>query len=256
MSGVLGGGSSGEKQGGAERDEGGNDSDLDHGEPEFEASVAVDAEQVDGEKEGGKGEDPEDGLYARKPEVHVGGGGDHLGSDGDGDGEPIAGAGDEARPVIEVEVSIDTEGTGGGMSAGEFAEGERDGPADESGEDEAEDDGGAGEFDSCGSAEEESGADGAADGDHGHLSGGELMAESGLWVRRWSVHEGSYSYTRSAVVSGGEKAERCGEAEARSAWTGQGPSTRELPPHERPPHDYWLGGSGRGVRGWLRVGEV
>ena len=157
----------------------------------------MDGEEVDGEKEGGKGEDPEDGGHARKPELHVGGGGDHLGSDGDGDGEPVAGAGNEAGPVVEVEVSIDAEGTGGGMSAGEFAEGQGDGPTDEGGEDEAEDDGGSGEFDGGGGAEEKSGADGTADGDHGHLSGGELVAEAGLGVRGWSGHEGSYSYIRS-----------------------------------------------------------
>jgi hypothetical protein len=130
------------------------------------------------------------------------GGGDHLGSDGDGDAEPVAGARDEASPVIKVEVPIDAEGPGGGMSAGEFAEGEGDGPADEGGEDEAQDDGGPGEFDGGGGAEEKSGADGTADGDHRHLSSCELAAEAGFWVRGWSGHEGSYSYIR----SGGEVA--------------------------------------------------
>ena len=68
------------------------------------------------------------------------------------------------------------------MSAGKLAKGEGDGPTDEGGEDEAEDDGGSGEFDGGGGAEEESGTDGPADGDHGHLSGGKLVAEAGLWV--------------------------------------------------------------------------
>ncbi len=82
------------------------------------------------------------------------------------------------------------------MRAREFAEGERDGPTDEGGEYETEDDGGAGELDGGGCAEQESGADGAADGDHGHLSGGELVAEAGLWVCGVSGHEGSYPYIR------------------------------------------------------------
>jgi len=85
--------------------------------------------------------------------------------------------------VVEVEVPVNAEGTGGGMSAGEFAYGERDGPADEGGENEAEDDGGPGEFDGGGSAEEESGADRAAHRDHGYLSGSELVMETGLTVR-------------------------------------------------------------------------
>src|SRR5208337_3462984 len=134
------------EQGGADCNESSDDRDLDHGEPEFEASVAVDAEEVGGEKERGKDADPEDGRDARKPELHVGGGGDHLGSDGDGDGEPVAGARNEAGPVVEVEVAIDAEGTRSGVSAGEFAQGQGDGPADEGGENEAEDDGGSGEF--------------------------------------------------------------------------------------------------------------
>ena len=183
VGGVLRSGASGEEQCGAEHDEGGDDGDLDHGEPEFEAPVGVDAEQISREQEAGKSSDPDDGGHAWKPEVHVGGGGDHLGADGDGDGEPVSGAGDESGPLVEVEVSVDAEGTGGGMSAGEFAEGQGDGPADEGGEDKAEDDGGPGELNGGGGAEEESGADGAADGDHGHLSGGELVAKAGLWVR-------------------------------------------------------------------------
>jgi len=230
MGGVLRSGASGEKQGCAQSDEGGDYSYLDHGEPEFEASIGVDGEEVDSEKEGGKHEDPEDGGQAWKPELHVGGGGDHLGSDGDGDGEPVARAGYETGPVVEVAVSIDAEGAGGGMSAGEFAEGEGDRPTNEGGEDEAEDDCGSGEFDGGGSAEQESGADGTTDGDHGHLSSGELAAEAGLgvdrtlfagfWVRGWSRHEGSYSYIRSRRQVGGKG--RRSEAELRSAWTAGG----------------------------------
>ncbi len=43
VGGVLGSGASGEQKCGAERDEGGDYGDLDHGEPEFEAAIAVDA---------------------------------------------------------------------------------------------------------------------------------------------------------------------------------------------------------------------
>jgi len=57
------------------------------------------------------------------------------------------------------------------MSAGEFAEGEGDGPTDKCGEDEAEDDGGSGKLDRGSRAEEQAGADGSTDRDHGHLAG-------------------------------------------------------------------------------------
>ena len=49
---------------------------------------------------------------------------------------------------------------------------------------EAEDGGGAGDFHGGAGAEEQAGADGASDGDHGHLSGGELVAEA-FFVDRW-----------------------------------------------------------------------
>ena len=136
-------------------------------------------------------DDPEIRADARKPGGHVGGGSDHFSADGEGEAEPVSGAGNESGELIEVEVAVDTEASGGGMSAGEFAEGHGDGPRNEGGGDEAEDGGGAGDFHGGAGAEEEAGADGASDGDHGHLSGGELVAESffvdGWHRRQWST---------------------------------------------------------------------
>jgi hypothetical protein len=54
LGGVLGRGAADKQQGGAENDERRDDGNLDHGEPELEASVTPDAEQVGGEKEDGK----------------------------------------------------------------------------------------------------------------------------------------------------------------------------------------------------------
>jgi hypothetical protein len=53
-----------------------------------------------------------------------------------------------------------------------------DGVGNEGGDDVAEDDAGAGNLEGGGRAQEKSGADGAADRNHGHLSGGELMVET------------------------------------------------------------------------------
>ena len=64
------------------------------------------------------------------------------------------------------------------MHAGQFAESHGYGVGDEGGDDVAEDYAGAGDFEGGGGAEKKSGADGAADGDHGHLSGGELVVET------------------------------------------------------------------------------
>src|ERR1035438_6942839 len=104
---VLGGRMSREEQDSAERDEGGDDGDFDHGEPEFEASVAVHAEGVHAEKKRGKGQDPDHRRYAREPELHISGGGNHLSANRDRDGEPVSCSGDESGPVIKVEAAID-----------------------------------------------------------------------------------------------------------------------------------------------------
>src|SRR5208283_4598123 len=141
-----------EEQAGAQSDEDGNDGNLDHGKPEFEASVAVDIEKVDSQEKHGKYEDPEQRRDAWEPKLCVGGGGDHFGADGHCDGNPVAHAGDEAGPAVEVEGPIDSKGARCGVSAGEFSEGERDRPTDEGGEDKGEDHGGSGEFDRCGGA--------------------------------------------------------------------------------------------------------
>ena len=76
------------------------------------------------------------------------------------------------------------------MSAGKFAEGQGDSPADEGGENEGEDDGRAGEFDSRGGSEQEAGADRAPDRDHGHLCGIELVAQAEFWVGGRRSHGG------------------------------------------------------------------
>jgi hypothetical protein len=202
VGGVLGSNASGEEQCGAEQDEGSDHGDLNHGEPEFETRIAADTEKVDGEQEKRKDKNPEDRGDVGEPELHIGGRGDHLGADGEGENEPVSGAGNKSGIAVEVEISIDAKGTGGGMSAGEFAKRKRDGPTDKGSEDEAEDNGGSGEFDGGGRAEEQSGADGAADGDHRHLSGGEVVAKPGLRVRGRGGHEASYCISEAGPSAG------------------------------------------------------
>ena len=166
------------EQGGANHDEDDDGGEFDHGEPELDAPVGADAAQVDREQQGGEDHNPKVGAHAGKPRRHVGSGGDHFCADGEGEAEPVSGAGDVSGEGVEVEVAVDAEASGGRMGAGEFAEGHGDGPVDERGGDKAEDGGGSGDFHGGAGAEEESSADRASDGDHGHLSGGELVAEA------------------------------------------------------------------------------
>src|ERR1039458_295339 len=166
------------EQRGADDDEDDDGGEFDHGEPELDASVGADAAQVDGEQQSGENHNPKVGAHTGKPGCNVGGGGDHFGADGEGEAEPVSGAGDVSGELVEIKIAVNSETSGSGMGAGEFAEGHGHGPSDEGGGDEAEDGGGPGDFHGGAGAEEESGADGASDGDHGHLSGGELVAEA------------------------------------------------------------------------------
>ncbi len=78
------------------------------------------------------------------------------------------------------------------MRAGEFSESEGDGPADEGGESKAENDGRARKLDGWSGAEQEAGADRASDGNHGHLSGAELVAKAGFGVGSGRRHGVSF----------------------------------------------------------------
>ena len=64
------------------------------------------------------------------------------------------------------------------MQAGQLAQSHGDGVSDKGGDDVTQDHAGPGDFQSGGRAEEKSGADGAPDGNHGHLAGGKLMVEA------------------------------------------------------------------------------
>src|ERR1700722_13715904 len=66
------------------------------------------------------------------------------------------------------------------MRTGQFAKRHGDGVGGEGGDDIAENDAGAGDLESGGGSEKQARADGAANGDHGHLSGGELVAKAVL----------------------------------------------------------------------------
>ena len=66
------------------------------------------------------------------------------------------------------------------MRTGEFSQGESDNPTDEGRQSKTENDGGSRQFDGGSGSEQQTGPDGAADGDHGHLSGAELVAKAGF----------------------------------------------------------------------------
>ena len=86
------------------------------------------------------------------------------------------------------------------MHAGKFAQSHGDRVCDEGGNDIAEDHAGAGHLERRGGAEEKSGADGAPDGDHGHLADGELMVEA-LFVSLFRSEFGRGGLTHGGTIT-------------------------------------------------------
>ncbi len=177
---VLGGDPAADQQRRAYQDESDDGGQFDHGEPELGASIGADAAQIDDEQERGENQNPNVGADAGEPVRHVCGRCNHFGADGEREADPVSGAGDESSEGADVEFAVDAETSGGGMSAGQFAEGHGDGPVDEGGGQKAEDSGGAGDLHSRARSKEQAGSDGASNGDHRHLPGGQLVVEAGL----------------------------------------------------------------------------
>src|SRR5580658_4589030 len=139
-----------EEQGCSGHDEDHDGGELDHGEPEFEASVGTYAAEVDEKKQGRKYEDPKLAGHGGEPVGHVSGGSREFGSDGESYGGPVCGAAEKSQILVEVEFAVEAERSGGGVHAGQFAQSHGDGVGDEGGDDVADDDAGSGDFESCG----------------------------------------------------------------------------------------------------------
>src|ERR1700722_3372033 len=167
-----------EQQTRSDDDKSGDRSQLDYRKPEFETAIRADAAEIDQKQCRGKHEDPHVGVHAGKPICHVGRGCDHLRADIERHSDPVTGASEKTGEGIEVKFAVNAKRSGGWMGARQFAQSHGDRKADESGGDEAENRSGSGNLHSGAGAEQNSSTDGAADSDHGHLSGSELMAES------------------------------------------------------------------------------
>src|SRR5579884_39884 len=113
-----------------------------------------------------------------KPKGHICGRGYKLCSNGNGDGGPVAGAGDEARPVIHVHVAIDTKRPGSWMCARQLAQSHCRNPTDKCGKCETQNDGRPGEVHGGCRAEQQASPNRASDGNHGHLPGMQLVVQA------------------------------------------------------------------------------
>ena len=93
----------------SQQDKGRDGGNFDHGKPVFKAGVVAHTAQVDQQQKNGKDQHPEQCRDGRKPECKIGGGSHQLRADRNRDGRPIAGAGNEPRPLVQVKIGIDPE---------------------------------------------------------------------------------------------------------------------------------------------------
>ena len=121
MRGVLRRHPAAQQQPRSQQDKSRDGGDFDHRKPVFETGVVAHTPKIDQQQESGKDQHPEQGRDGRKPECKIGGGSHQLRADRNRDGRPIAGAGYEPRPRVQVKIGIDPERPGSRMHAGEFA---------------------------------------------------------------------------------------------------------------------------------------
>ena len=164
----------------SQHDESGDGRDFDHREPVFKAGIVAHAAKIDQQQQDGKKHHPKQSRDRREPIGEIGGGGDQFRADRDRDGRPVAGASNKSRPLVQIDVAIDPERTGGGMHAGEFAQRQGYGQRDECRQDKTKDDAGSGDFEGRRRSQQQASPDGPAYGDHGHLAGAKLVTKSPL----------------------------------------------------------------------------
>ena len=134
----------------SEHDKSRNGCHLDHGEPVFKARIVAHAAKIDQQQQGGEKQHPGHRRDGREPISQVRRGGNQLRADGDRDCRPVPRSSNKSCPWVQVKIAIDTERTGGGMHAGEFAQSQGHGQSDKCGQGKTEDDPRAGDFESGG----------------------------------------------------------------------------------------------------------
>jgi hypothetical protein len=176
---VHGGAEDDEVGAGDEEDDQGGD--FDQGEPEFHFAEDFDGDEVQGEDDDEGGEGPGPLRDVGHPgdvvaeEVHVEGGGGDVHDGGGGPVDPVEPAGDERGFFAEEFAGVGDEGARGGAVEDEFAQGAEDQEREESADRVGDDQGRAGGVEAAAGAQEQAGADRAADRDHLDLPGLQIL---------------------------------------------------------------------------------
>ena len=166
----------------AEDDEQDDRDHLDHREPVFKRAEAAHAARVHPQQSRGESHDPQPRRNIGEPPAAVDRDRGGFASDGDRLHRPVGVAHHEAGPASEVNFGMDTERPGGGMRHRHLRERAHQQQRDGRAEHEGEDHGRAGQAHGERAAEEQPGADGAADRDHRQLWRRELAVQASFLV--------------------------------------------------------------------------
>ena len=150
-------------------DEGDDGKDLDCGEPVFGGSEDLHAGEVHAQERSGKDKDPEQSGDFREPVLHVLAHGADLGAHGEDQRGPVQIFGQVSGKTAQVAFGVDPEGSGHRLLDGHFRQRAHDQQRYGSANEIADDHRRAGHRNGELAAREEAGADGTAQGDHGHL---------------------------------------------------------------------------------------
>ena len=164
----------------ADHNEGEDRNDLDGRKPVLDRAEDLHVHGVDADQDRGKQQHPQPRRRSREPVLHVGGHGRDFGADRKHDAGPVGVAHQKARERIDIVFGIGTEGARRRVQRGHFREAAHQQQADCARDHIAQQHARAGEADRKAAAQEQAGADRAADRDHRQLARAEPLAQPAL----------------------------------------------------------------------------
>ena len=173
-------GSGAEDHIGSDQDEGHDGNHLDHGEPVLDLAEGLDAGGIDGGQQDREQRHPDPWVHRGEPVGHVLAHGRDLHAHGQHHGSPVGIAHHKAGQRTDVVLGVGAEGARGGVGHGHLGQASHEQQTDEGADGVADEHAGAGKADGKGAAHEETGTDGATDGDHGHLGRVQVLLQACL----------------------------------------------------------------------------
>ena len=165
---------------GADQHKSHNGGHLDGRESVFHRAIDFDAAQVHADQNGGEDADPDPLRYIWEPVGHVHADRRDFHADSQHQGGPVGIAQHKTSQRPEIKLGIGAKGAGCGVGHRHFAQAANQEQGDEGANGVADEHGRAGKANGKGAAHEQTGADGAANGDHDHLGTGQVLLQAGF----------------------------------------------------------------------------